>query len=89
MRLLFLLTLLPALAGSSPTEYCRVDKTLRTDQCISLSSYYNSTTDASDFYILLSAKFKDRNGFSAFGTGRTMDEALMFVIYPGSNEGGM
>jgi len=73
---------------SSPLQYCQVDKLQRTDQCLALSSYYNDSSNANDFYMLISARFEDRRGFAAFGTGKTMDGALMFVVYPGESEGG-
>jgi hypothetical protein len=76
-------------ALGSPLQYCNVDASIRTDQCLAISTYHNKTSNASDFYLLISAKFEDRGGFAAFGTGQTMDGALMFVIYPGENVGGM
>ncbi|RYO70608.1 hypothetical protein AA0113_g2927 [Alternaria arborescens] len=34
-----------------------------------------------------SVKFHQRNGWAAFGVGETMDRALMFVLWPGEQEG--
>jgi hypothetical protein len=73
---------------ASPLQYCRVYEPQGTDQCLAISTYHNETSIANDFYLLISAKFVDRRGFAAFGTGTTMDGSLMFVIYPGENEGG-
>ncbi|KAH7563619.1 hypothetical protein J3E72DRAFT_386898 [Bipolaris maydis] len=71
---------------SSQLQYCRVDESLRTDQCLALSTFHNSTTNSNDFYLVVSAKFEDRKGYAAFGTGLTMDGSLMFVIYPGAQD---
>lgn len=69
-------------------QYCRVDESLRTDQCLAISTFHNSTTNANDFYLLVSAKFENRKGYAAFGTGSTMDGSLMFVLYPGAQDKG-
>jgi len=74
---------------ASPLQYCRVYEPQGADQCLAISTYHNETSNASDFYLLISAKFVDRGGFAAFGTGTTMDGSLMFVIYPGESKGGM
>jgi hypothetical protein len=69
-------------------QYCRVDESLRTDQCLAVSTFHNSTSNSNDFYLLVSAKFENRKGYAAFGTGSTMDGSLMFVIYPGARDKG-
>jgi hypothetical protein len=86
---IFIVLGLGTLVLASPLQYCRVDESQRTDQCLALSTFYNETSNTNDFYLLISAKFEERRGFAAFGTGETMDGALMFVIYPGEDEGGM
>ncbi|KAH6675057.1 hypothetical protein B0J14DRAFT_588832 [Halenospora varia] len=78
---------LVASASASPLQYCRVNEALRTDQCLGISTFKNWTSNANDFYLLISAKFDNRKGFAAFGTGTTMDGALMFIMYPGEHEG--
>ncbi|KAH3949923.1 hypothetical protein HBH53_081140 [Parastagonospora nodorum] len=72
--------------AAAQLQYCRVDDSLRTDQCLAISTFHNSTTNANDFYLLVSAKFEDRKGYAAFGTGSTMDGSLMFVLYPGAQD---
>ncbi|KAF2018582.1 iron reductase domain protein [Aaosphaeria arxii CBS 175.79] len=67
-------------------QFCRVDESLRTDQCLAVSTYHNETSNSEDFYLLVSAKFENRIGYAAFGTGATMDGSLMFVLYPGAGE---
>ena len=86
--LLIIARFIPSLFASS-LQYCHVDKSLKTDQCLAISTYHNTTSNANDFYLLISAKFEDRKGFAAFGTGTTMDGALIFVIYPGESERGI
>ena len=70
-------------------QFCRVNKSLRTDQCLAVSTFHNETSNSNDFYLLVSAKFENRIGYAAFGTGSTMDGSLMFVIYPGAGEKGI
>ena len=86
--IIWLSPLFPTLVYTSAVQFCRVDSQQGTDQCLALSSYNNESSNANDFYLLLSAKFEQRAGFAAFGTGPTMDGALMFVFYPGKNDGG-
>ncbi|KAH8807290.1 hypothetical protein F5884DRAFT_899707 [Xylogone sp. PMI_703] len=76
-----------ALAVASPLQYCQFNELQHTDQCLAISTFYNETSKANDFYILLSAKFDYRKGYAAFGTGKTMDGSLIFVIYPGEKDG--
>jgi hypothetical protein len=85
LAIIILLLSTPILA--SLLQYCAVDEDHKTDQCIALSSYYNESSSANDFYLLVSAKFEDGKGYAAFGTGETMDGSLMFVIFPGESEG--
>lgn len=85
---MILLLLFVAFASCTPLQYCRVDESLRTDQCLGISTYKNSTTKANDMYLVMSAKFEKRRGFAAFGTGQRMDGALIFAMYPGHKEGG-
>lgn len=86
------LTILAGIVSSitaAQLQYCRVDESLRTDQCLALSTFHNSTSNSNDFYLLVSAKFENRKGYAAFGTGSTMDGSLMFVMYPGVRDKGM
>lgn len=75
--------------AASPVQYCVIDQKHNTDQCIVAHSYRNATSEQNDLYLYLSAKFEDRKGYAAFGTGLMMDGSLMFIIYPGSEAGGM
>lgn len=89
LAIISVLTSIVSLATAAQLQYCRVDESLRTDQCLAVSSFHNSTSNSNDFYLLVSAKFENRKGYAAFGTGSTMDGSLMFVIYPGAQDGGM
>lgn len=74
--------------AASPTQYCVVDKKHNTDQCIVVSSQRNVSSGQNDVHLFFSAKFEDRKGYAAFGTGTFMDGSLMFVFYPGDEPGG-
>lgn len=56
--------------------------------CIAVSSFKNATTNANDLLLSMSVHFHQRRGWAAFGIGEAMSGALMFVMYPGVNEGG-
>ena len=45
-------------------------------------------TRGHDLLMTFSVKFHQRNGWAAFGVGEIMDRALMFVLWPGEQEGG-
>lgn len=75
---------------AAPIQFCQVDTERLSDQCLAISSHTNSTTLKNDLSLQFSARFfENRNGWAAFGVGEKMDSALMFVMYPGVNDGGM
>lgn len=73
--------------SAAPAQYCAIDTKHNTDQCLVVSSHYNTSSQRIDLQMFLSAKFEARKGYAAFGTGSSMDDSLMFVIYPGEIEG--
>ena len=68
-------------------QFCQVDVERKSDLCIAVSSVHNASTNAYDLYMTFSLLFEKRQGWCAFGIGDVMDGALMFVMYPGKNEG--
>lgn len=75
-------------AASTPLQYCSVNEETKTDLCFAVASWKNSTTEANDLSLHISAKFVvDATGWAAVGIGEKMNNALMFVIYPGGQEG--
>ncbi len=76
--------------ASAPTlQFCAVDTTQQTDLCFALASAQNSTTLAKDLSLHLSVKFfGEKRGWAAVGVGEKMSGALMFVLYPGFDDGG-
>jgi hypothetical protein len=75
---------------TSPTlQFCAVDNAQTTDICLALTSAQNSTTQANDLSLQLSVRFfAEKTGWAAVGVGEEMDGALMFVLYPGFEDGG-
>ncbi|KAG4420487.1 hypothetical protein IFR04_006407 [Cadophora malorum] len=71
---------------SSALQFCRVEGA-RTDLCFAIASTKNQTTKGKDVSLHLSARFEQRNGWVAFGIGEKMAGALMFVMYPGDQDG--
>lgn len=72
-----------------PVQLCEVDQGRNTDACLAMISYINASTNEKDLRLHLSARFFDeRQGWVAFGIGEKMDEALMFVMYPGVRDNG-
>lgn len=82
-----LIAFLALLSLSSALQFCRVEGT-RTDLCFAIASSKNQTTKGTDVSLHLSARFEQRNGWVAFGVGEKMAGALMFVMYPGDQDGG-
>lgn len=87
-------TLLPvwllnsAVSALSPLQFCSVNEPRKTDLCFAVASSNNITTQKHDLSLHISAKFVvDATGWAAVGIGQTMDNALMFVMYPGGEEG--
>ncbi|CZR53543.1 uncharacterized protein PAC_03422 [Phialocephala subalpina] len=75
-------------AASSPLQFCSVSEPKKTDLCFAVASSKNSTTQKNDLSLHISAKFVvDATGWAAVGIGEGMDNALMFVMYPGGEEG--
>lgn len=72
----------------SALQFCQLDVARKTDLCFAITSATNATTGKNDVSINLSVAFKERNGWAGIGIGDKMDGALMFVMYPGENDGG-
>ncbi|KAK0127967.1 hypothetical protein ONS96_007462 [Cadophora gregata f. sp. sojae] len=81
-----LIAFLSLLSLSSALQFCRVEGT-RTDLCFAIASSKNQTTKEKDVSLHFSAGFDQRNGWVAFGVGEKMAGALMFVMYPGDQDG--
>lgn len=75
----------------SPVQFCQVntEASKQTDLCFAVASWKNATTEKKDVSLHFSVRFKERNGWAAFGVGGHMKGALMFVMYPGDGEGGL
>lgn len=75
-------------AASTPLQYCALNEDMKTDICFAVASSKNSSTQANDLSLHISAKFVvDATGWAAVGIGGRMDNALMFVMYPGGVNG--
>jgi hypothetical protein len=74
---------------SSALQFCKVDAEKKTDLCLALAASHNITTHAKDLSLHLSVRFFAPNtGWAAVGVGKEMKGALMFVLYPGFDDGG-
>jgi hypothetical protein len=89
MRLLTQISILLGLRAVRALQFCNVDPQYKTDLCFAVRSSTNITTGREDLSLHLSAKFEDRIGWAAVGIGEEMGGALMFVLYPGAEVGGM
>ena len=92
LRLILLLSALvfPVLCDDSGlAQFCTVHSVDGVDNCITLATWHNDTSGASDFYISLSGEFHGDRGWAGFGTGEGMAESMMFVFYPGAKDGGI
>src|ERR1700753_3104250 len=84
---LFSLLFLTSFSGA--LQFCKVDEAKKTDLCLALASSHNTTTHAKDLSLHLSVSFPAENtGWAAVGIGGEMKGALMFVLYPGFEDGG-
>ncbi|KUJ08943.1 CBD9-like protein [Mollisia scopiformis] len=88
------LTILPVwllgtiVTASTPLQYCSVDAEEKTDLCFAVASFKNSTTQANDLSLHISTKFVvDATGWASVAIGPKMDNALMFIMYPGGEQG--
>lgn len=76
--------------ASTPLQHCTVREEIKTDLCFAVSSWKNSTTGTNDLSLQISARFAvAATGWAAVGIGEKMNQALVFVMYPGGREGGM
>ena len=75
--------------GVSTLRYCRGEAHDLTQFCLTLDISSNSTTQSNDFHFRLEARFKERKGWLGIGSGFQMDQSLMFVMYPGVDEGNL
>lgn len=83
-----LLSLLLLTSFSAALQFCKIDEEKKTDLCLALASSHNTTTHAKDLSLHLSVQFPARNtGWAAVGVGEEMKGALMFVLYPGIDDG--
>jgi hypothetical protein len=72
-----------------PVQLCQVNDGRKTDMCLALTSHTNTSTKSKDLQLHLSVRFfEERTGWAAFGIGEKMHSGLMFVMYPGADEGG-
>lgn len=69
-------------------QYCNLSPHKDADVCIALSFFRNESSGANDLNIHFSAQFKDNGGWAALGTGTTMHDSLMFVMYPTEDKHG-
>lgn len=65
-------------------QYCLHGSGGKPDFCMATFLYHNHTTSSHDLYLTLEAKRSKGSpsgGWTAIGTGSTMQDALMFVLY--------
>ncbi|KAH9208300.1 hypothetical protein DL95DRAFT_395411 [Leptodontidium sp. 2 PMI_412] len=86
LRFWTLVAILALLNLTEALQFCRVEAK-RTDLCFAVASYKNHTTKAKDVSLHFSARFEGRNGWAAFGLGSKMAGSLIFVMYPGDQDG--
>lgn len=88
--ILLLSGLISTAATSTPLQHCALNEVFKTDICFAVSTWKNSTTNQNDISLHISARFPvEATGWAAVGIGPKMNQALMFVMYPGGVEGGM
>jgi hypothetical protein len=87
-NLISLLTLLLAfcsnVSSTRTIQYCRHrGQNGNAEICLAVNTFYNATTDSSDFYMTLQTfRYKaSKKGWAALGFGNQMKGALMFLIY--------
>lgn len=73
----------------SASQFCEVKSVEQHDFCIAVNTFHNESSGAEDFYVTMSAKFPDGNGWLAIGSGYIMHRSLMFAMYPGAKHGSM
>ncbi|OAG17159.1 CBD9-like protein [Alternaria alternata] len=73
--------------ASDPVQTCHIDSGLYSDACMAIKTVKSQHTRGHDLLMTFSVKFHQRNGWAAFGVGEIMDRALMFVLWPGEQEG--
>ncbi len=71
-----------------PVQFCRMGAYDRSDSCIALSSFYNGTSHSYNLNMHFSVKFEGDEGWASIGTGDTMEDSLMFIIYPSRDKKG-
>ena len=74
--------------GSEPVQICHIEPALHSDACMAVKTVKSQYERGHDLFMTFSVKFHQRSGWAAFGVGDKMDRALMFVLWPGKNEGG-
>ncbi|KAG9194334.1 hypothetical protein G6011_04369 [Alternaria panax] len=73
--------------GSDPVQICHIDPALHSDACMAVKTVKSQHERGHDLLMTFSVKFHQRSGWAAFGVGQTMNRALMFVLWPGEQEG--
>ena len=70
-------------------QYCEQPLARRHPEfCLGLNSVKNLSSQGTDVYFSLSTQFIERKGWFAIAPGPVMNQALMFVIYPGQKSDG-
>ncbi|PVI01717.1 CBD9-like protein [Periconia macrospinosa] len=73
--------------GSEPAQLCQIEPLQHTNMCMAVTSIKSPYERGHDLLMTFSVMFRQRNGWAAFAAGNIMDRALMFVMWPGEQEG--
>ena len=84
----FLFIIINTCRGSEPAQICHVNPTRYTDMCMAVKTVKSQHERGHDLLMTFSVKFHEGIGWAAFGVGDIMERALMFVLWPGEQDGG-